>query len=126
MKPDIPSTPPLCPSALAEPGALLHGVVLQGRVVPLERAVPVTQDFIQRAGARGDPRRRLRFASPCLESGCANFDGARCTVATRAADSPHPPSALRPCAIRNACRWFAQEGPRACEACAFVVASPKP
>lgn len=115
--------PMLCPSSTAEPGNLLHGVVIDGRVVPLERPIPVDEAFLAKARAVGEPRSRMRFASPCLAAGCQHFADGRCGVADRLVTTGEPVSSLQPCAIRDlGCRWFRQGGPAACAACPTVVA----
>ena len=115
--------PVLCPSSTAEPGHLLHGVVIEGRVVPLDRAVPVTEGFLAKARLHGEPRSRMRFASPCAGSGCEHFAGGRCGVADRVVKPSSDPVSLQPCAIREiGCRWWKQGGPAACLACPTVVA----
>ena len=114
--------PILCPSSTAEPGHLLHGVVVDGRVVPLDRAVPVDEGFLTKARLHGEPRSRMRFASPCAGSGCEHFAGGRCGVADRVVKPENEPIPLQPCAIRDGCRWWKQEGPAACATCPTVVA----
>lgn len=115
--------PMLCPSSTAEPDSLLHGVVIDGRVVPLERAVPVDDAFLAKARTVGEPRSRMRFAGPCLSAGCQHFTEGRCGVADRVVQPTSEPVSLQPCAIRDlGCRWFKQNGPAACTACPTVVA----
>lgn len=112
-----------CPSAPAEPGALLLGLRgPEGRVVPVRTAMAVDADFVAAAGAGVE--RRMRFASPCREGGCAQWTGSRCGVIARVMDhlgAPAAPAALPPCLIRATCRWFAERGAAACGVCDRVV-----
>lgn len=114
-----------CPSAPAEPGALLLGVVgPAGRVVPLRSPLRVDADFVATARAEGAPEARMRFASPCREGGCAQWTGERCGVIARVMDHLRPPetaAALPPCLIRASCRWFSERGGAACGVCDLIV-----
>lgn len=113
----------LCPSSTAEAGHLLHGIVTKGRVVPLDRAVPVNEEFLEKARAHGEPRSRMRFASSCYAKGCEHFKAGACEVAAKAAANPSGPGELPPCALREmGCRWWRQEGLAACVACPTIVA----
>lgn len=110
-----------CPSAAAVPGAALHGVVGgDGRVRFLGTPIPVDTEFLDRVGA--EPTRRYRFVAPCAEGACAQWTGSRCGVADRAVEVlGGEPGALRACAIRSTCRWYAQRGRAACAVCDEVV-----
>ncbi|HMO72356.1 MAG TPA: hypothetical protein PKC84_12085, partial [Paracoccaceae bacterium] len=113
-----------CPSAPAEPGALLLGVVgSAGRVVPLRTAMAVDAGFVATAPAAGPPEARMRFASPCREGGCAQWTGERCGVIAKVLDHLRPtePAALPPCLIRAPCRWFAERAAAACGVCNLIV-----
>ncbi|QYK43236.1 MAG: hypothetical protein KF887_09140 [Paracoccaceae bacterium] len=115
-----------CPSAPAEPGALLLGLKgPQGRIVPLRSAMTVDEGFISAATAEGPPEARMRFASPCREGGCAQWTGDRCGVIARVMDhlkvSHDPAPGLPPCLIRATCRWHAERGSAACKVCDLVV-----
>jgi hypothetical protein len=115
----------ICPSARAEPGALLLGMVGEdGHVGYLKDRLIVDENFIAIAREQGPPEERFRFANTCVEGLCRQWDGKRCTVPMHVApvlgtgegDTP-----LHPCAIRTACRWFRQEGPSACRICPGVI-----
>ena len=125
----------VCPSAPAEPGALLLGIVgPEGRVAYVSPGMHVTQEFLDGVGERQSPTRHFRFAGRCAESGCQQWTGERCRVAdalVQAAgelDLPEdvlpedvPPADVPRCGIRARCRWFAQAGLRACAVCPLVV-----
>ena len=115
----------LCPSAPAEHGALLLGIVGPGgRVAYISPGMHVTQEFLDKAGERESPTRRFRFAGRCVESGCQQWTGQRCRVAdvlVEAADDLDLPDDAPKCGIRARCRWFAQAGLRACAVCPLVV-----
>lgn len=113
-----------CPSARAEPGNLLYGRVIDGRVERLGTPLPVTPDFVETVSANGPAERRFRFAGTCQEGRCAQWTGTGCGVIERVlADmAPSPPEpALPRCFLRAECRWFAQEGAVACAACSHVI-----
>lgn len=116
-----------CPSAPAEPGAGLLGVLgPDGKIHNLRTLMPVDEDFLAIVRVRGAPEERMRFANRCQTSGCSQWTGTRCGVIDRALKEMAVPGApptteLPPCSIRGACRWFAQNGAKACPACAFIV-----
>jgi hypothetical protein len=119
--------PILCPSARCEEGAYLVGIVggdgVVGYVTPL---LQVDTNFVRSARQGRGPERRFRFAQPCIEGGCANWDGTRCGVidhalAAKAKADVDVQRGLPRCSIRRWCRWFEQSGPAACSACPLVV-----
>jgi hypothetical protein len=119
---DVPRT---CPSARAEPGALLLGVIgATGRMKPLRTAMTVDAGFIAKARENGAPEARMRFANACVKGACAQWTGQHCGVIERVLGHlglPPAPDALPPCLIRATCRWFAERGGAACGVCDQVV-----
>ncbi|HEY0106633.1 MAG TPA: hypothetical protein VGB91_11160 [Rhizomicrobium sp.] len=117
----------VCPSARAEIGAVLIGVIgVDGQLAYLKTALQIDQDFIDEASRDGAPEERFRFAGACVEGRCVQWDDgqARCGVL----DGVRPvlgdgagDGSLQPCVIRGACRWFAQDGAPACRICPGVV-----
>jgi hypothetical protein len=101
-----------------------------GRFAFLGKPIALTPALVAAAqeGPRS-PERRLRFSGPCVQAACANWSGERCDVIdvvlrTQTADALDRNDGgvnLRPCAIRESCRWFAQAGPPACDVCPEVV-----
>lgn len=113
-----------CPSARAEPGALLLGVRgPDGRIVPVRTPMLLDAEDLAEAQRHGPPEARMRFAGACQRGGCAQWTGHRCGVIARVLDHLGVPEAapLRPCLIRATCRWFAEEGAKACGVCELVV-----
>ena len=119
---DLPRT---CPSARAEPGALLLGLHgAEGRTVPLRTAMVVDEGFIASARESGPPEARMRFANACVKGNCAQWTGHHCGVIERVLShlgTPPAPDTLPPCLIRATCRWFAERGGAACGVCDLVV-----
>ena len=105
----------LCPSARAVTGSQLLGVRQpDGTVAILPQALPVTQQFIDKATLNNkDPQQYFRFANKCVEHGCKQWTGSRCGVADRIveeikslinfseANLPHVPSAVNAAGIVN-------------------------
>ncbi len=116
-----------CPSAPAEPGAGLLGVLgPDGRIANLRLLMKVDAEFLQAARAKDAPEARMRFTSPCETKRCSQCTGRSCGVIERvmealADQSLAPQYALQPCPIRATCRWYDQAGPEACTACALVI-----
>ncbi len=116
-----------CPSARAAAGATLLGVKgADGRIKHMRTPMVVDAGFVAAASTQGPPEARMRFASPCQTSGCAQWTGSRCgiidEVLQHLAADPAPQRATLPaCAIRSTCRWHGQSGDSACYACDLVV-----
>jgi hypothetical protein len=63
----------------------------------------------------------FRFAAPCAGAECSHFVDDSCRLATKIAATVEETVAfLPPCAIRAECRWFSQEGRRACLRCPLI------
>ena len=119
-----------CPSAPCESGGTLLGLIDEnGRVGYLTPAITIDQEFVDKVEQGRSPRKRFRFAGPCVEGRCRQWTGSRCGIvdtAIEAVDGLDPAAAreegvLPQCAIRSSCRWYAQEGAAACAACSFVI-----
>jgi hypothetical protein len=115
----------MCPSSVCREGSLLLGVVQGDKTVTLlSTPIMTNKAFIEKVQAQGEPEKRFRFANKCVKSGCRQWDGSSCGVMNKlSAANPHleEESVLRPCFIRDSCRWFHQEGKNACAICVFVV-----
>ena len=128
-------TPPRglkCPSARPEmEGAQLLGVLepegTRRRMAYVAGRVPVTDTLLE-AARPFPPTAVMRFAAPCAGSECRHFEGGTCRLAARVADRMNPAVTHLPaCAIRRDCRWFAQEGDRACLRCPQIATdNPRP
>ena len=123
-----------CPSAPAAPGGQLIGVVQQdGRVALLGKALPLDDDFLDKVRRGRAPEKRFRFSAPCLKDGCKQWSDGQCGVIRRVLSAVEDDAALQaeaagtdsaplqPCALRGACRWFAERGRPACRVCPLVV-----
>ena len=115
----------MCPSAPAEEGAQLLGMIRQdGSVAYVKDKIAVTKEFVDLTGTGREPEQRFRFTSPCQESACAQWVGGQCGL-------PDKLSGLVPrldvgeslprCTIRARCRWFHQAGADACRICPSVA-----
>jgi hypothetical protein len=120
----------LCPSARCQEGAYVVGIVgPDGTVGYLSPLLQVDGNFAAAAHVGRAPEGRFRFAQPCVESGCVNWEGARCGVIDRAmvaksqaeANLGELNSGLPRCSIRRWCRWFGQAGADACVTCPLVI-----
>ncbi len=114
----------LCPSARAEEGAKLIGIVQgDGTVGIMGRPLTIDAAFLEKARKGRALEKRFRFASPCMKSDCRHWAGGRCGVIDRVLEMapPDDEGSPRPCGIRADCRWFAQIGARACAVCDLVV-----
>lgn len=126
--------PKTCPSAPPEPGSVLLGVVAgKGQVAYLNPSPPVTPELLITLSQYGVPvENRVRFAGPCMEHRCVQWQGqagaGRCGVIDHAIDVLEITSGadtLPHCTIRQSCRWFAQHNRAACKACPEVIRRPR-
>jgi hypothetical protein len=117
--------PTMCPSAQPHmEGAFVFGVlggsVEERRVGYLPERVPVSDEVLAMAG----PVRAtevFRIAAPCAKGGCMHFDGHDCRLATKLVQlTPPVTQALPACSVRPDCRWWRQEGKKACMVCPAV------
>lgn len=115
-----------CPSAAAESSeARVFGVVLGAsgapRVEYFPQQVPFTRAMESQLGGL-HPGEVFRFTSPCVKERCIQYSGHHCRLGERVARGARvvEPN-LAPCAIRDECRWFAEQGGRACYGCSRVV-----
>ena len=122
--------PTLCPSAPLEPGVVLIGVVMtNGRVAYAADRLEMGEDFIAAVSQTDSPERMFRFASPCRQNGCQQWTGKRCGVVdVMLKANPHiqGEEELPQCSIRSQCRWFDQEGARACALCPSIITDSRP
>jgi len=115
-----------CPSSRPEmPGSAVFGVVLgsveQPRVAYLDQLQPVTEELLALSGPVA-PTEVFRFAAPCAGGACQHFDGTDCRLASRIVELlPSVVDDLPECAIRDACRWFLQEGGEVCFRCPLIA-----
>jgi hypothetical protein len=118
-----------CPSAPAEEGVVLFGVIKgKSEVVFISPNIPVTPSLLSSFAQSGIPvENRLRFASRCLEHHCVQWSGDRCGLIDRAVPDLEKDELANPlpkCGIRATCRWFSQHGRMACAVCPEVNRKP--
>lgn len=116
----------LCPSSICHSGALLLGVVGGDKKVSLlSPPIPVNDEFVEAVNAAGEPEKRFRFAGKCAKSGCGQWTGTSCGVMDELAMANHLLEIINEnlpaCAIRPDCRWYSQEGAKACIICPHIV-----
>ncbi|GAB2810955.1 hypothetical protein [Ferruginibacter profundus] len=116
-----------CPSAVAKPGATLLGVVNSNGVVGyIDTPLTIDETFIEKAGGNDVVlEKSFRFSAACAKTGCRQWSNGTCGVIKKIMtlnpgwheDHPHLPA----CSIRNTCRWYFQEGDKACAYCPYVI-----
>ena len=118
----------LCPSAQpdfedAVLFAVVGGTAEQPEVAYLDKTYPITEAVLQMAD-KVDPTEVFRFAAPCINSECHHYhaEQAICQLASKVVKLvPVAVNKLAPCAIRQTCRWWQQEGVAGCQRCPQVV-----
>lgn len=122
----INETNTLCPSAKAEAGAILLGVITpQEQVALLAEQVVINQEFIDVVSQEKSPESQFRFANRCVKTGCQQWASGRCGVID-AVMKVNPNLQLQDthfplCSIRSQCRWYQQVGANACVVCPFII-----
>ncbi len=115
-----------CPSSVAKPGATLLGMVNDNGILGyIETAVEIDESFIEQAGEGAALERSFRFSSKCATTSCRQWQEGKCGVIEKVMNmnpdwhlsNPQLPS----CSIRSTCRWFSQEGARACSYCPYII-----
>lgn len=118
----------MCPSTSAANATVVLGILLpSGRVAYATPAVEASPSLI---GALDDGatslESRYRFAGPCVEHRCGFWTGSSCGLGAAMADSYADATGvtettLPRCSIRARCRWYAEQGSRACAACPLII-----
>ena len=115
----------LCPSARCEEGAILLGSLRKdGTIGLLSQRIILDEENVALARSIGEPEKRLRFASACVKSRCQQWTDGKCGVIKNALvelKKNNLSEKPQKCSIREACRWFAQEGISSCKVCTFVI-----
>jgi hypothetical protein len=95
------------------------------KVAILDPPIPVNDEFVETVTAAGNAEERFRFADKCIQCGCKQWTGSSCGVMDALAMENHLleiiDENLPACAIRPDCRWYSQEGAKACMICPYVV-----
>ena len=74
----------------------------------------------------GAPEKRFRFSNTCAKNGCTHWTGSKCGLIRALLDESDEFKKeelvkLPRCSIRPQCRWFRQEGARACAICPMII-----
>jgi hypothetical protein len=113
----------LCPSSSVTEGTLLLGVIQSNKtVILLETPLEVDNAFIEIAEKSGPLEKRFRFAGKCIKSNCRQWIDTKCGVVPMLMGTNDlMEDELKLCSIREQCRWFYQDGAKACEICSYIV-----
>ena len=116
----------VCPSSSCEPGALLLGVVQPDGTVALATSpFAVSEAFVEIALKGRAPEERFRFAGSCVSKACEQWREGRCGIPDQMRSALGQEAESRvphaQCAIREDCRWFAQDSYSACKLCPLVT-----
>jgi hypothetical protein len=119
--------PPLCPSSRCEEEAQLLGFVQEETVTFVDHNIRVDEDFIRDAPLGYKPETLFRFANTCQGKRCAQWTGQECGVIGRilrqidVTETITTSNELPKCGIRSNCRWYDQEGAKACKVCYMII-----
>jgi hypothetical protein len=114
-----------CPSSTLSEGAILLGVInTNGSVGYVTNPVELTGDLFETVKQQKDPEKHYRFSSGCVETGCHQWQQGGCSVIKRvmqANDDVPLEQQMPDCSIRTSCRWYFQEGAKACSFCPYII-----
>lgn len=114
-----------CPSATNSEGASLFGIVGNDGVVKfLPHTVALDEELLSLGNSHSNPEAKFRYTQTCAEKGCKQWTGEKCGVIDKVFGMKLEAIGHQglKCPIMNDCRWYAQEGPKACGVCPLVVA----
>lgn len=114
-----------CPSSVAAEGSILLGVINKnGTLGYIANKTEVTPELFAEISKTEEPEKHFRFSSTCVESGCRQWDKGHCGVIKKIMhtnDDLQLEEQLPECSIRSSCRWYFQEGGKACSFCPFII-----
>ncbi|MCX7102498.1 MAG: hypothetical protein NTX38_13695 [Methylobacter sp.] len=113
----------LCPSAPLTQESFLFGILDEkAEVHYTEKPIRITEGLAKIFNELDNPEKHFRFSMKCSDSSCAQWENEKCSIASALKTSSiNQATKLTACAIRRACRWFSQEGERACKLCKYIV-----
>lgn len=114
----------LCPSAPLTENSFLFGVLDEkAEVQYIDSVIPITEDLLSSFSNIDNPEKHFRFTMTCGKDKCAQWSDNKCSVgsAIQKADINNLNTKPMKCAIRQACRWYSQEGLEACTLCKYIV-----
>lgn len=114
-----------CPSSTASEGSTLLGVINKnGTVGYITNKTEVTGELYEQILKKGEPEKHFRFSNDCVESGCNQWQSGKCGVITKIFhinEGLELEAQLPTCSIRSSCRWYSQEGAKACSFCPYII-----
>jgi hypothetical protein len=107
----------LCPSTDRSESTHVLGLAdSEGRVRFLEKMLPIPREAVDQLTDK-DMRSRVRLTGPCISFQCGYWKNG-CSLGRRLSNLGK--SYDRACPIVSECRWYQENGNRACGICAFV------
>jgi len=114
-----------CPSSRASEGSVILGVINKnGTVGFISNKAELTPELYREMLKKGEPEKRFRFSNDCVEKGCNQWQAGNCSVIQRILhynEDLELEAQLPSCSIRDSCRWYFQEGPKACSFCPYII-----
>ena len=114
-----------CPSSTASEGAVLLGVINNnGTLGYITNKTEVTGELYDEILKKAAPEKHFRFSNQCIESGCRQWQSGKCSVIKKIMSDNEElelEQQLPACSIRPSCRWYYQEGAKACSFCPYII-----
>lgn len=120
MEAKIDASKKMCPSYLGKTGAQLFGVMGKDGKVQFITPLTVTEEFLELNRECHNLEQRFRFTGKCVEKGCSqwNNEESKCSLSKKIQDLDNERvQKLSFCPIRTQCRWYFQDGEKACFSC---------
>jgi hypothetical protein len=116
----------LCPSTKCSNDALLLGIVQSDKTITLlDTPLRINDAFVEKANKVGELEKRFRFVNKCVKKGCKQWTGKSCGIINELSLAnpliKFSNEKLPECSIRSNCRWYNQEGAKACKICLHVI-----
>ncbi|GLR15787.1 hypothetical protein [Portibacter lacus] len=108
----------MCPSAPLKKGYSVFGKFIDGKLEYYDEIITIDSEMLDTV-----KRENVRTTMPCVSKGCGNWSGDKCTVPDQMNFFLTPiedESQFENCPLRKSCRWFFQDGIKACGICPLI------
>jgi hypothetical protein len=111
-----------CPSAPFKKGHSIFAKFDGEKMSFLKTLIKIDNEIIE-TETRSREKTDIRATMPCVTKECINWNGKRCTVPEQMnyfLDQLEDISLVSNCPIQKSCRWYEQDGEKACKICPLI------
>jgi hypothetical protein len=113
-----------CPSSSIKLGANLLGALNNDGIIGfISGPIPVNEEILETLREVAEPEKKFRFSNTCIEKGCNQWQNGGCSVIVKVMNQNEDfvvGEKLPDCSIRSSCRWYYQDGGKACGFCPHI------